>query len=76
MSKVEVINFGNKRTPKQTVIDALNKMDDEQIAIVVFLSKDDYVNTAWSDGSQLKRIGMLEFAKNAMMNASFEEDNE
>lgn len=78
MSKVRTIAFGGKRTPEQALIGA---MEDElfegaKIAVVVFLDKDEGINTCWSDGSLLKRIGLLEFAKRRMIDISIEQDME
>lgn len=67
--------FGGKTSPKQTIIDALELSEDVdvEIAVVVVLTKENkIVSTGWSDGSLLKRLGMLEMAKHQMIQASDE----
>jgi len=67
VSGVHTAAFGGKRTPKHTIISALEDAEDAQLAIVVLLDKDGYVMSAWSDGSCLKRLGLLEIAKQRMV---------
>ncbi len=71
---ISVAAFGGNRTPRQALLNVLDLADDAKIAVVVILDKDDGVNTAWSDGSLLKRIGMLEFAKMRMMELACEDE--
>ena len=59
--------FGGKRDPEQTLFDAMTHIREAKIAVVVYLDKDGFVNTGWSDGSMLKRLGMLDVAKHQMM---------
>ena len=74
MSSVTTIAFGNKHTPHQTLIDATAKIDGVQTVVVVMLDADDYVVTSWSDGSMLKRLGMLDIAKLRMIDAGQEDE--
>ena len=73
-SNVQVAHFAGKRTPSQSVLDALGGLNDAKIAVLVFLDKDEQINTSWSDGSLLNRVGMLEFAKIRMIELSHEDD--
>ena len=72
-TNIRTAAFGNKHTPKQLLLDALNHADDMKICVVVQLDKDDYVLTSWSDGSSLKRMGMMQIAALRMMDATQEE---
>lgn len=78
MNNLKTAAFGGKRTPQQSLIGAMedDRFADAKIAVVVFLDADDGINTCWSDGSLLKRIGLLEFAKRRMIDLSIEEDME
>jgi len=67
MGNLRTTTFGNKRSPEQTLIHALSDVDGVKIAVVVFLDKNDYIQTGWSDGSMLKRIGMMDIAKQQMI---------
>jgi len=73
MNNLKTAQFGNKHAPEQTLIDALSVIEGTKIAVVVFLDKDDYVCTSWSDGSLLKRLGMMDIAKIRMMETAEEE---
>jgi len=75
MSKVSTAAFGGKHTPRQVLIDALNHTDRFKCCVVVCLDDEDYVHTSWSDGSSLKRMGMMEVAKLRMFNAADEQDD-
>ncbi len=77
MSKVRVVAFGDNLTPRQAVITALESkyMEGAEIAVVVFLGEDDSINTCWSSGSLLKRLGLLDFAKRRMIDLSIEDDD-
>ena len=74
MKNIRTGAFGNKHTPKQLLLDALNHADDMQVCVVVHLDKDDYVLTSWSDGSSLKRMGMMQVAALQMLNATQEKE--
>ncbi len=76
MSSVTTIAFGNKHTPHQTLIDAMSHIDGVQTVIVVMLDEDDYVVTSWSDGSMLKRLGMLDMAKLRMIDEGQEDEQD
>lgn len=69
-AKIHVARFGGERTPKQAVVDILDKLDDAELAVVVILDKDGGIYTSWSDGCTVKKMGMLEFAKIRIMDAS------
>ena len=66
--------FGGKHTPKQVLLDALEHAESFQCCVVVYFDADDYVNTAWSDGSMLQRLGMLDIAKLRMIDAAQDDD--
>lgn len=69
---VSTIPFGNKHTPDQVLIDAMNTK--AKMVVVVILDEHDCIEVAWSDGSVLKRLGMLEIAKIHMVEAISEID--
>ena len=73
MSNLKTAQFGTKQTPQQTLIDALENGSKAKIAIVVYLDESYYIHTSWSDGSLLKRLGMLEIAKLKMLDCAKEE---
>jgi len=60
---VETAPFGGKLGSHQLVTSLIDEIKDSKIAIVVYLDQDEYVWTYWSDGSSLKRLGMLDMAK-------------
>lgn len=60
---VETAPFGGKLGAHQLVTSLIDELKDSQIAIVVYLDKEDCTHTYWSDGSSLKRLGMLDIAK-------------
>ena len=66
--------FGGKHTPKQVLLDALEKTEDCQCLVVVYLDSNDYVMTSWSDGSMLQRMGMMDVAKLRMFDAAQDEE--
>jgi hypothetical protein len=66
--------FGGKHTPKQVLLDALNHADDFKCCVLVYVDQNDYVYTAWSDGSMLKRIGMMDVAQIRMLEAGQEDE--
>jgi len=74
MSNLETAQFGNKHAPEQTLIDVLSNIDGAKVVVVVMLDKDDYVQTSWSDGSMLMRIGMMDVAKIRMLEAGQEDE--
>ncbi len=59
---VETAAFGSKKSAKQVLIDAIQHSDDAQGLIIVMKDKDGYINSSWSDGSGLERIGLLQVA--------------
>ena len=63
MSNIKTIPFGNKHTPEQTLLDALNSAEDAECIVIVQMTKDGYVETSWSNGSLAMRLGMLDMAK-------------
>lgn len=65
-NNLETAQFGDKHTPDQTLIDAMNNLGDAKMVVVVVLDDEDYVRTSWSDGSLLKRMGMMDMAKTRM----------
>jgi len=64
---IKTAAFGDKRTPTQVLISAQQDAENYDCVVVVVLDKDGYVDSAWSDGSALKRMGMLDVAKVRMM---------
>lgn len=73
-AKIHVARFGGERTPKQAVVDMLDKLDDAELAVVVVLDKDGGIYTSWSDGPAIQQMGMLEFAKIRIMDVAIEKD--
>jgi hypothetical protein len=64
--------FGDKRNPKQLLIDALPKMGEAEVAMIVYRDQDGLVQTAWSDGPLTERVGLLEIAKLQMIESARE----
>lgn len=75
MNNVKTIAFGNRHTPKQVLIDAMDQAETAKLCVVVMLDADDYVQTAWADGSMLSRVGMLDAAKLRMIDAAQEDED-
>lgn len=63
MGSVQAKDFGGKLNPKQILIESLNDADKMDVVIVVYMDKDDYILMSTSSGSGLKKIGMLDMAK-------------
>lgn len=61
---LEVGFFGEDLTPEQILLDALSQRPD---AVVLVVRKGTKVGAAWSDGSKLEYLGMLEFGKSQIM---------
>ena len=74
MTNIRTAAFGNKHTPKQLLLDALNHADQMQICIVIQLDAEDCVQTSWSDGSLLSRMGMTQVASLRMLDAEQEDE--
>lgn len=70
---VETFAFGGKHTPEQVLVDVLNDGNEKKCLVVVYLDGDDYIQTAWSDGSMLGRMGMLDVAKLRMFDSAQED---
>lgn len=68
-------SFGDRHTPQQVLIDALEQADDMQVVVIVYLDKEDFIHSGWSDGSSLKRIGMLETVKSSILESQDEPDD-
>ena len=66
--------FGGKHTPKQVLLDALDHAGDFKCCVLVYVDQNDYVYTAWSDGSMLMRMGMMDVAKIRMLDAGQEDE--
>lgn len=73
---IETVAFGGRHTPTQVLIDALNNAETFKCCVVVYLDDEDYVQTTWSDGSMLMRIGMMDVAKLRMLDASEEQEKD
>lgn len=73
MNNVKTIPFGNRHSPKQVLIDAMEHADTAKMLVVVMLDGEDYVQTSWSDGSMLARVGMCDVAKGRMIEAAQED---
>ena len=43
MSNVEAVSFGNKITPEQTLIEALNNIEGVKVVVCVILDKDEVI---------------------------------
>lgn len=63
MNNVKTTNFGDKHSPSQVLIDALDKAGTAKTVIVIILDEEDYIQTSWSDSTSLVRLGLLETAK-------------
>lgn len=74
MSNVKTIAFGNRHTPKQVLIDAMEHAETAKMCVVVMLDADEYVQTAWASSSMLSRIGMLDVAKLRMIDVAQEDE--
>lgn len=71
---IKVVDFGGKLTPDQLLLRCMEKSSTAKIVCVVMLGEDDYVMTGASDGSCLKKIGMLEMFKDRLVRSMDEEE--
>lgn len=69
MSDVKVGAFGDKMNAEQLILDMQSKVGGAQLAVVVYLDEDDYVKTYWTSGSNLKMVGMLHVAQEALIDS-------
>lgn len=60
---VETVAFGNRHTPEQILLDALQQTKHMKTIVLVYMDNDRYVHSAWSQGMSVERIGLLELAK-------------
>ncbi len=75
MAKIATAAFGGKHTPRQVLLDALEDADTFKCCVLVCVDDEDYVNAGWSDGSMLKRMGMMDVAKLRMLDAAQEDED-
>lgn len=75
-NNVEVGRFGNKHTPEQVLLGALNHADDLEILVISMLSKDGYIHTSWTGGLLSQRLGIMDFSQRKMMDISMEEEDD
>jgi len=74
MGELKTAAFGNRHTPRQLLIDALEKVEKAKMAVLIYVDENDYIISGWSDGSLLKRIGMLDVAKLRMIESGSEDE--
>lgn len=64
---IEVVDFGGKLTPEQLLLRCMEKASTTKILCVIMLGEDDYIMTGASEGSCLKKIGMIEMFKDRLV---------
>lgn len=70
-AELKTAAFGNKLTPAQLLAGSMSDVEGASLAVLVYVDKDGYVCTGWSDGHLTDRCGILEVAKHRMIvNAS------
>jgi len=66
---VEVGVFGNRFNPEQMILELEPKLKRCKEMVVVFLDENDYVQTYWTSGSNLKHVGMLHVGIEALIDS-------
>lgn len=64
---IKVVDFGGKLTPDQLLLRCMEKSSTAKIVCVVMLDADDYILTGASDGSALKKLGMIDVFKDRLV---------
>ena len=70
MSELKAGRFGKGVSVEQVLIEAMHC--EYESVVVIGITKDDFVESGWSELSSLKRIGMLETAKDAIIRSQRE----
>lgn len=73
MTNVEAVKFGNKVTPQQALLGTLNEATDMDCVVIVYVDREGYIRTSWSNSSMLKRLGMMQVASNRMIELAQED---
>lgn len=73
-SNIRTAVFGGRHSPEQVLLDALNHAEHMQCCVVIYFDKDEFIQTSWSDGSMLQRMGMAQVAALRMLEVAQEED--
>jgi hypothetical protein len=71
-AELKTAAFGEKVSPAQLLIDAMQHMEGAHMLVLVFIDKDDIICTAWSDGRVTERCGILDVAKARMIDSAKE----
>ena len=64
---IKVGDFGGKMTPDQLLLKCMEKSSTAKIVCVVMLGADNHIMTGASDGSCLKKLGMLELFRDRLI---------
>ncbi len=64
---VKVVDFGGKLTPDQLLLRCMERSSTAKIVCVIMLTDDDYILTGASDGSALKKLGMIDYFKDKLL---------
>lgn len=75
MTKVKSAAFGGRKSPGQILADIYGDVQDADVCVITFRAKDGRIYTSWSDGLLTERIGLVEIAKAAMMDAMYEDND-
>ncbi len=71
---IKVVDFGGKLTPEQLLLRCMEHASRAKILCVVMLDEDDYILTGASDGSALKKLGLLDVFKDRLMETMDDND--
>jgi hypothetical protein len=74
MKNVKTRDFGGKLSPSQVLIDVMQYTDEAKTLVVVFIDKDDCINTAWADGALSQRVGLCDIAKHRMIDLAWRDE--
>ena len=64
---IKVVDFGGKLTPDQLLLRCMEKSSTAKIVCVVMLGDDNYIMTGASDGSCLKKLGMIDVFRDRLI---------
>jgi len=67
MGKLHVLDVGKGFTPRQSILQALERAESLQQIVWIAVNKDDQAYCGWSDGPDLHVLGLLEIARDDVL---------
>ena len=67
MGKLHVLDCRDNFTPKQSILQALERVDELKQLVWIAVDKNDQAYCGWSDGPDLHVLGLLEIARDDVL---------